>query len=261
VVELFNFTPDHFFNFFLILIRVSGLVVSAPILSADTVPRPLRIYLTLLVALILINVVPLQSDLDSLSTLDYFLLATKEVMVGLLLGVVPRVLFAAIDFAATVIGFQMGLSISNVVDPQSDVQISIIASFEGVVATLIFILLDGHHIFFEALSFSYQAVPIGGFQFTDNKIGFLVRITADLFIIGLKLGAPIIIALLIANIIMGFMARSIPQMNIFVVGFPFTIGLGLLMMLIGMPQITQGITKIFQSFGKDVIELIQLMPQ
>ena len=155
----------------------------------------------------------------------------------------------------------MGLSISNVVDPQSDLQISIIASFEGVVATLIFLLLDGHHISFEALSFSYETVPIGGFQFTDNKIDFLIRITANLFIIGLKLGAPIIIALLIANIIMGFMARSIPQMNIFVVGFPFTIGLGLIMLMLGMSQITQGITKIFQSFGKDVIELIQLMPQ
>lgn len=259
MVEIFNFDADHFFYFFLILVRVSGLIVTAPILSADTVPRPLRVYLTLLITLILINVIPFKEGIDTLNTLDFFLLALKELMVGLLLGVVPRVLFAAIDFAGTIIGFQMGLSISNVVDPQTDAQVSIIASFEGVVATLIFLALDGHHVFFDALSFSYQAVPIGGFQFTDNKIDFLIRITANLFIIGLKLGAPIIIALLLANIILGFMARSIPQMNIFVVGFPFTIGLGLIMLYIGLPQITQGMSKIFNSFGKDVAELIRLM--
>ena len=102
-------------------------------------------------------------------------------MIGLLLGVIPRIMFAAVDFAGSVIGFMMGLSIANVVDPQTDVQVSIVASLETLLATLLFIVLDGHHIFFEAITYSYNYVPIGGFLFSANKIDFLLRIMANLF--------------------------------------------------------------------------------
>jgi len=169
------------------------------------------------------------------------------------------VIFAAVDFAGTIIGFQMGFSIANVVDPQTDTQVSIIASFEIVLATLIFLAIDGHHIFLEAISTSYEQIPINGVNLGANKIDFILRITADLFILGLKLSAPYIVALLLANVIMGFMARSIPQMNVFVVGFPFTIGLGLLLLALGMPYLGQAIISMFGRIDDQVIELIQLL--
>ena len=123
----------------------------------------------------------------------------------------------------------------------------------------LFIVLDGHHIFFEAISHSYRYVPVGGFLFTANKIDFLLRIMGDLVIIGLKLGAPLVVALLLANIIMGFMARSIPQMNVFIVGFPFTIGLGLIFLIIGMPHLVRAMSNLFGRVGDQVFELIQIM--
>ncbi|MBU3918096.1 flagellar biosynthetic protein FliR, partial [bacterium] len=183
----------------------------------------------------------------------------KELMIGLLLGAIPKVMFAAVNFAGTIVGFQMGLSIANVVDPLTDQQISVIASFEGLLATLLFVVLDGHHIFFEVLSISYQNVPIGSFVFTPGKIEFLMRIMGDLVIIGLQLGAPLVMALLLANVIMGFMARSIPQMNVFVVGFPFTIGLGLIFFIIGMPHLVRAISNLFDTAGGQIIEMLRIM--
>ena len=260
MTNILNFSPDSYFLFFLIILRISGLFVTAPVLSSENVPRVLRVYLTIICALILFNVVPPTNiSLAALNVIDYFLLVLKELMIGLLLGTIPRIMFAAINFGATIVGFQMGLSIANVVDPQTDTQISVIASFEGLLATLLFVVLDGHHIFFEVISISYHKIPIGSFLFTEAKIDFLLRIMGDLVIIGLKLGAPLVISLLLANVIMGFMARSIPQMNVFIVGFPFTIGLGFIMLIIGMPHLVQAISKLFNSSGRQILELLSIM--
>lgn len=260
MANILNFSPGLYFFFFLILLRISGLFVTAPVLSSENVPRPIRIYMAILCALIIINIVPeVKFPLDQMNISDFFLLGVKEIMVGLLLGIIPKIMMAAVNFAGTVIGFQMGLSIANVVDPQTDTQVSIIASFEGILATLLFIVMDGHHIFFEAITISYEHIPIGGFLFSPGKIEFLLRITADLFIIGLKLGSPIIVAMLLANVILGFMARSIPQMNVFIVGFPFTIGLGLILLTFGIPNFIQALSKMFHSSGVQILELLQIM--
>ena len=259
MIDILHFTPNAFFYFFLILLRISGIFVTAPVISARTVPRRVRAYAAILCTILVFNIVPQADFLVNLSVPEYFLIALKEVMIGLMLGVVPRIIFAAVEFAGAIIGFQMGFSIANIVDPQTDVQVSIIGSFETVLATLLFVILDGHHIFFEAITASYTHIPIKGFLFSANKIDFLLRIMADLFIVAMKIGAPFIVALLMANIIMGFMARSIPQMNVFIVGFPFTIGTGLILLLIGMPYGIQAMVKLIRTMETQVIELIQIM--
>lgn len=259
MANILNFSPGTYFFFFIILVRISGIFITAPIISSSNVPRVVRVYIIALCSLIFFNILPPISFDTNLSGITYMLICMKELIIGLLLGAIPRVIFAAVDFAGTIIGFQMGFSIANVVDPQTDTQVSIIASFETVLATLLFLAIDGHHIFIEAISISYEQIPINGANLDPNKIEFLLRITADLFIIGLKLSAPYIVALLLANVIMGFMARSVPQMNVFVVGFPFTIGLGLILLAIGMPFFAQALTNTFGIIDDQVIELIQLL--
>ena len=259
MTSIFNFSPELYFTFFLILLRVSGIFVTAPVLSSENVPRALRVYLSITCALIILSIIEAPKVPLNSTVADYFLLGFKELMVGLLLGVIPRVMFAAVNFAGTIIGFQMGLSIANVVDPQTDLQVSIIASFESILATLLFVVLDGHHIFFEAIMVSYQKVPIQGFLFTPGKIEFLLRIMGNLVIIGVKLGSPIIISMLLANVIMGFMAHSIPQMNVFIVGFPFTIGLGLILIIIGIPHMVDALTELYGAFGRQTMQILDLM--
>jgi len=260
MANILDFNAELYFFFFLIVVRVSGIFVTAPVLSSGNVPRPLRLYLTLICALIIFSIIPpLRLSLNDLNTADYLLLGFRELMIGLLLGVIPRIMFAAVDFAGTIIGFQMGLSIANVVDPQTDMQVSIVASYQTMLATLLFVVLDGHHIFFEALIISYQEIPIAGFMFTNGKLMVLLRLMGDLVIIGLKLGAPIIVSMLLANVIMGFMARSIPQMNVFVVGFPFTIGLGLILLIIGTPHLVDALTRLMNAFGRQTVDLLRIM--
>ncbi|MCP4296018.1 MAG: flagellar type III secretion system protein FliR [Proteobacteria bacterium] len=259
MVNILSFDTNLYLAFFLVVVRVSGIFVTAPIISSDSVPRSIRIYFIIICSLITYNLVPQNLTLESLSTPAYFLIGIKELMVGLLLGVIPKILFAAIDFAGTVVGFQMGFSIANVVDPQTDSQVSIIAAFEGMLATFLFIIMDGHHIFFEALAVSYDKVPLGAFMFSSGKIEFISRLMSDLFIIGMQLGAPLIVALLFVNVILGFMARSIPQLNVFVVGFPLTIGVGLILLYFGIPYLITAFSGLINKMGPQIMDLLQLM--
>lgn len=219
----------------------------------------IRLYLTIICSLIILNLIP-KIDYNPYYTIaDYFFISVKEVMIGLLLGVVPKAFFAAIDFAGTVIGFQMGFSVANVVDPQTDTQVSIIASFQRVLATLLFVIVDGHHIFFEVITISYEKIPIAGFKFSPDKIEPLAQLTAAIFFNGLKLGAPLVVSLLFANIIMGIMARSVPNLNVFVVGYPFTIMFGLILLILSVPYMLKGMNNLINDIGPDVLNWIELM--
>lgn len=236
-------------------------MLTAPILSARNVPMTLRASMTMVIALLLFRLLPYQYNISNWNTADYLLVGGRELFVGILLGTIPRIMFASIEFAGSVIGFQMGFSIVNVVDPQTDTQVSIIASFETMIATLLFVVLDGHHIFIEAITWSFEKIPVAGFQYSNNIIEMLIRFSADLFVVGFVLGSPIIIAMLLANVIMGFMARSIPQMNVFIVGFPFTIGLGLIMLVLGVPFMVEAMTKLFFTAGEQIQQMIMAIPR
>ncbi|OGG99773.1 MAG: flagellar biosynthetic protein FliR [Candidatus Lambdaproteobacteria bacterium RIFOXYD1_FULL_56_27] len=257
--SVLQFSPDQYFNFILVVLRIGGLFVTAPILSSANVPRRLRLFMVLMVSWMLFAVLPNTPIAQNWNASYYLLMATRETMIGLLLGVVPRATFAAVDFAGTVIGFQMGLSLANVMDPQSQTQVSMISSFKGLLATLLFVIIDGHHTFFEVIALSYDKVAIGTFAFNPNILEFLLRLGGDMIILGVKLGSPFIVALLFANLILGFMARAMPQMNIFVVGMPLTILLGFLFLMTGMPYTTGAMHKAFSGLEVQVIEMLNLM--
>ncbi|MDT8446803.1 MAG: flagellar biosynthetic protein FliR [bacterium] len=257
--SVLQFSAEQYFTFFLVVLRVSGMFVTAPILSSASVPRQLRVYMALMVSMILFAAVPLGNIYGNWTVAGFLSIALAETMVGLMLGIVPRVIFAAVDFSGTIIGYQMGLSLANVMDPQTEVQVSIISSFKGLLATLLFVTIDGHHIFFEVLGTTYEQIPIGGFSFAANKIDYLLQLGALVITLGVKIGAPLIVSLLLANIILGFMARAMPQMNIFVVGVPLTILLGFLLLFTGMPYMMTGMQRAFDGMGKQVLELIGIM--
>ena len=130
------------FNFALVLLRVSAMMFTAPIISSDTVPRMVRVYLALITTLILFSVLPKYPFSGEINMGQFLLFGSKEVLIGLMLGIIPKIFFATVDFAGTMIGFQMGLSIANVMDPQTHVQVSIISSFKSLLATLLFVVLD-----------------------------------------------------------------------------------------------------------------------
>jgi len=233
------FSFDWIWSIMWTLLRISGFFVAAPFWGHRAIPTAVKIPIVLALAFSIGPVVaalgPVQPD--SLWTAGGW--ALREVMIGGLLGFCFATLFWAVRMAGDLIGLQMGFSIVNVIDPSSTEQVSLIGEFKYILAMLILLILDGHHLMISALVDSYKVVPIGGGVFGSTAFDMVVRVSAATFVTTIRIGAPVIITLLLTDVVMGIVSRTVPQMNIFIVGFPLKIGIGFLMLSASLPFLTQ----------------------
>ncbi|KAB0671656.1 flagellar biosynthetic protein FliR [Oryzomonas sagensis] len=216
--------------FALVLSRVAGIFAALPLFGGSRVPMNVKALLVFMITLVCFPVLkitppPMPTDLFTLG-----LLALSEVMVGLTLAFIAQIVFVAVEFSGQIIGMQMGLTISSILDPAMGTQVQIMSVLQSLFATLLFLALDVHHVFIRAVVDSFSVIPIGGWHLTGGVITFLVQRTSDIFVIGIRLAAPVMVALLLASVALGIMARAFPQMNIFIVSMPLNIGLGFLIM-------------------------------
>ena len=168
----------------------------------------------------------------------FFVLALmSEATLGLALGFLVRIVVEAASLGASVVGFQMGFAVANVLDPLTGTQVSIIGTFQGLLAGMIFVASGLHRFFLEGIMNSFLTVP-PGMAFINVKMGdFIIKAGGQMFITAISVAAPIMVSLLIAKIALGIVARTVPQMNIFIVGMPLTIGLGLVLLGLSLPVI------------------------
>ncbi|MDH4121607.1 MAG: flagellar biosynthetic protein FliR [Deltaproteobacteria bacterium] len=244
MVNLLNFDPNQFLGFFLILTRISGVMAAAPIFGDATTPVPVKSGFALILSLVFYPLVahphlPLNPPL-----MELIVLMTGELAVGLLIGLAARLLMVGIELAGELIGFQTGLGMAHVFDPLSAQQVSLFSQVLSSFALLILVMADGHHLFIEALANSYKLIGTGEFALTRPAYDFVLNLTGSLFVVGIQVGAPLVAALLAANLALGLVARSVPQMNVFVVGVPLTIGMGILFLGIGFPFFIQSVTEV-----------------
>ena len=258
MANLLSYDASQLLAFILVLVRVSGIIATAPVFGSSNIPPQIKVVLSLMLALILYPFIPLITVYPDRPD-HYIMLIASEMLIGLVLGIIARFLFGAVEFAGTVIGFQMGLGMAMVFDPQSQEQISIVGKFENITATLIFLAMDGHLIVLQALVRSYSVLPPGGASISRPLVENLTELSASVFVIGLQIGAPLIVALFLANAIVGLLARSVPQIQVFVVGFPLTLMLGFLFLFFGMPFFAQAVHQMFEKLDTQYFEAINLL--
>ena len=236
------FNAAQFLGLFLIIARISGVMITAPLLNDQTIPPTVKVGFTFLLSLVFFPVVARPVVPPNLNVIELTLLISSELAVGLTIGFTAQLLFAGITLAGEIIGFQMGVSMAHVFDPAFNTQTSLIAEINTVLALMIFVSLNGHHLFIEALARSYTIAGPGHVVLGKAMLTNLTTVSGRMFLVGLQIGAPLIVSLLAANLAMGLVARAVPQINIFVVGFPFTIGLGLILMAASLPFFTEALT-------------------
>ena len=258
MANLLSYDASQLLAFILVLVRVSGIIATAPVFGSSNIPPQIKVVLSLMLALILYPFIPLITVYPDRPD-HYIMLIASEMLIGLVLGIIARFLFAAVEFAGTVIGFQMGLGMAMVFDPQSQEQISLVGRFENATATLIFLAMDGHLIVLQALVRSYSVLPPGGASISRPLVENLTELSASVFVIGLQIGAPLIVALFLANAVVGLLARSVPQIQVFVVGFPLTLMLGFIFLFFGMPFFAQAVHQMFEKLDTQYFEAIKLL--
>jgi flagellar biosynthetic protein FliR len=237
--------------FLLPFFRILALFTAAPVLSIRSVPTRLRVGVALMLAVTLApgNVPTAGIDLVSFKGLGY---VAQEVMVGLAIGFAARLAFAAFDLAGELIGMQMGLSYAGFFDPQGG-QGNAVGAFMNTTATLTFVALNGPLLLVAATMRSFDSLPIGRVPFEFVARFDPVALGAEVFALGLLIATPFLALILFVNLLLGVMTRVAPQLGLFSIGFPITIGTGMVLLLIGLPWIerpmVQGLMRLVGMFG------------
>lgn len=219
-------------------LRVLALFTAAPVLSSRAFPVRARIALAFFVA---VAAQPSLADLPVISITgpDALGAVFQQVGVGLAIGFVIRVVFAAVELGGEVVGFQMGLSFASFFDPSLNTQSSAVARFYGQMAMFMFIVMNGHLLVLMAVVKSFQSFPVDQ-NFLEALKGMkVIDLGVDLFASGLWIALPLVGMLMFANMALGIVSRVAPQMNIYAIGFPVTLAVGLVGMAVTLPMLDQ----------------------
>lgn len=215
-------------------LRVSALMLAAPVFSSAQITTRVRIILALAIAALIAPLLPAPPAVDLLSALGV-LLALREIAVGLVMGFVMQVVFGAVVVAGHSIAMSMGLGFAMSVDPQNGVQVPVVSQLKVVLATLLFLAIDGHLMLLAAVADSFAVLPVASSAPPAGVFAAAVATGSQLFASALLLGLPTLTAILIINVAFGVITRAAPQLNIFAVGFPVTIIAGFLFMMLALP--------------------------
>lgn len=222
-------------SFLIIFGRLSGLFLSAPIFGSRQIPVRIKVLIIILLSATLAYFTPIKYALEIDTPGQFVAALVLEVVVGYTIGFVAYLVFAAIQLAGQLMDMQMGFGIVNVVDPQTGTQIPLMGNLTQTMALLIYLAVDGHHYLLQALIQSYQVIPVMGLHLDLDFRDILIQLTVYMFVIAVKISAPIVVAVLTTDIAMGFIARTVPQMNVFIVGLPLKIMVGLITLLVLLP--------------------------
>jgi flagellar biosynthesis protein FliR len=241
--ELFS----HFPAFLLVLVRVTSFFVSLPLFSYRTIPNIHRIGLSFILSWIMFFSLEKPSiEIDSY----YFLLILKEALIGLCIGYIAYMIVSAIQIAGGFIDFQMGFAIANIIDPQTGAQSPLVGQYLYTFALLFMLSVNGHHMLLDGVYYGYRFIPIDQIWIpfgNANLIEFVVKSFSTMFIIAFQMSIPIVGSLFLVDVALGIVARTVPQLNIFVVGFPIKIGVSFIVFILIMSGLFMLIHHLFEN--------------
>lgn len=216
------------------LTRILGVIMVAPVFGHRAVPKRVKIGLGIFIALIVSPTLPPMPDVGLGSWHGLFILV-QQLLIGIAIGFIMRVVFAAVEAAGEIVGLQMGLGFASFFDPQSAGQTLVLARFFNMLAALVFLAVNAHLLLIGILVESFQSLPISTQPLSAVGFYHVASFGSTIFATGLQLALPIIAILLITNLALGILTRSAPQLNIFAIGFPITLGVGLIVLNLTLP--------------------------
>jgi flagellar biosynthetic protein FliR len=244
---------------FLVFLRVGAIMVTIPVFESRSIPQLFKLALAFTASLALFPLLDLEMLPLATSVIGLGIAAAGEILLGLAIGFSVKLMFAGIQLAGQMAGYQMGMAIANVMDPAESQQIPLLAQFNNLCALLIFLALNAHHWFIRALTDSYRLVPPFGAHFDGALTEHLIQLAGRMFVIAIQVGAPVIATLLVTSVAFGLVARTVPQMNVFIVAMPLKIGVGLLFLGFSLPYFAAFLRKIFDNLGQHLFMTLKAM--
>ena len=233
------------------LFRILGFFAVVPVFGAQNVPMRVRVLLGFMLTVAIFPILPVMPDVEGVS-LENFIIIAQQMGIGLALGFMVLVMFQVFVVAGQSIAMQMGLGFASMMDPSHGVTVAILSQWYLTLVTLIFIALDGHLVVFQVLIDSFYTMPIGFDGLSRGSLMMIATMGSWMFASAFVIALPAVTALLIVNLAFGIMTRSAPQLNIFALGFPIT-------MLMGIFIIWASFTGVFSMVSELVLDLVPMM--
>lgn len=218
-----------------IFVRFLGFFMVSPVFGGRNIPSYSKIGLSFIMSTILLSTMPNFTINYDNHILGYVFLVLKELIVGMLFGFVVYLILSIFYLAGQLIDYQIGFSMVSVLDPFSQIQIPITGNLYYLIILALILITNGHHKIIQALFYSYKVLPAGQAVFDNKMVGNYIIILSDIFVIAIKVASPIIGAILILDVALGILARTAPQMNMFVIGLPLKLIMGLICLIVIMP--------------------------
>lgn len=251
---------EFIFLFVLIFSRYLGIFFLTPIFSSQVIFYQAKI-LTALALTALTMPVLLNSYQPVYPTSNLFVLVKimSELSVGLFMGLAVFLVFSAVQLGGQIIDMRMGFRIANVVDPFSGINSPVIGQYKNILLTLVFLAVDGHLYLVKHLNNSFKIIPPGEINFSLQIWRYFFRRSADMFFLAVKIAMPIAGAIFLLDVVLAFLARSVPQMNLFVVGLPLKILAGLMLLFVLLPVLNSFYSEIVFDIINEIPRLFRLL--
>ena len=253
---------EQFIRFLMVLFRVSGLFVVLPVLGGQQVPRRIRVCLAVFLAFAVYPLVsakvtfPVPTDLVGLT-----IGLASELLIGIVCGFIVNIIFIAAQMAGQMLARHMGTALARVINPLFNAQIPIVGQFYYTFTLLIFVILNGHQRVIVGIISTFDRIPIMGASYRNigGMIDLMAGLMGDMFIMMVRIAAPAFLALFIVTVVLGVIARTVPQINVLIIGFPVKIAVGLAVMVMSLKALTVILSQGFDQVLRDMARMIEMM--
>lgn len=230
--------------------RISAMFMAIPVLGTKLIPTKIRILLSMTITILVIPLIPEVPAVEPLS-LNGLLISVQQILIGVAMGFVLQLVMGALLIAGEAISMSMGLGFAIMIDPQNGVSVPVISQFFLIIGTLLFLSLGGHLMLIQLLVSSFNTLPIAEIGITRESFWAIVSWGSTMFVGAIWLAIPALISILVLTLAMGVMTRAAPQLNIFSVGFPITIFMGFVIIMLIMPTFPE-------HFSRMLLEAMQV---
>lgn len=260
---IYDFNDTQILLFFASFVRVSFLFMLLPIFGDNTIPVMVRLFLGFTVNLIVFPVA-LASGSQMVTTLGtsdmgILMLTFKEAAVGLVMGFTAKLFFEGLNFAFGYMGMQMGFNMASVYDHHTEANTPVIAQLIMILATLLFLAMDGHQLFIKALVHSYSVIPVGEVVFSKSMATYVLQTGESVFWLAVKLSAPMALVIFLVNCAFGIISKAVPQINVLVVSFTVNILVGFLVISLTMPVFGTNMGEVFQLMMERMVNVMKYL--
>jgi flagellar biosynthetic protein FliR len=248
--NLFGIGLAQFETLLLVLVRVAAMLSLIPVFSSQQIPTLVRFALGLLLAFVVARTVPVIAPLDGIGALTAAIVS--QLMIGAVFGFISFLVFTGVQFAGEVIDTQIGFAAVNIINPTTQQNVTIIGEFELALATLIYLVADAHHQMIAGIAGSFNLVPLPFVAIQPTLAADLVGFFSNTLLLVFQIAGPVALALFVVNVALALMTRVAPQVNIFAVGFPLQIGIGLIVLLISLPLLVVVLPGVYDQIPREL---------